>query len=492
MAPSHAKELVYRGGHALRVAVISAFLLAPCFWHRHLEAGDLGSHVYNAWLAELVRSGRAPGLWIATQWNNVLFDWMLDGLGSCLGLMAAEKIAVAASVLVFFWGAFALVSALTGRRPWFLVPVLAMVTYGWTFYMGFFNYHLSIGLSLWALVCLLRSGGMWKLLAAALGAMTWFAHPMGTLWLVCAAAYFALASVAGRRVQVALAAAAAAVLFLAGHILRAHFETSFLTFATACGVNGSDQIVLREPYRLLAIALTLSGFLVVFGEYVKCRFEPGRFWPRFGMPIQLFLILWVGAWALPDFIAIPGMGRFGFIAERSSLISAVLACAVIGAAGYRRSLAIYCWAIAACYFALSYQDTGVLSRMETKVDSLLSAVGSGQRVFSTIDFGQRGSRLLFNHMVDRECVGRCFSFGNYEPATGHFRIRAKPDNGIVAATKFDVDAIWGGAYVVNATDLPAYGVYQPGGDWTVLAIRPLHAGEENGRRVVSQAAGPIP
>ena len=28
--------------------LISPALLIPCFWHRHIQAGDLASHVYNA------------------------------------------------------------------------------------------------------------------------------------------------------------------------------------------------------------------------------------------------------------------------------------------------------------------------------------------------------------------------------------------------------------------------------------------------------------
>ena len=58
----------------------------------------------------------------------------------------------------------------------------------------------------------------------------------------------------------------------------------------------------------------------------------------------------------------------------------------------------------------------------------------------------------------------------------------------MAATKAEVDAMWGGAYVVQTKDLPASEIYQPGEDWTVLAIRPLSAGEENGRPVPLAAA----
>src|SRR5712671_1046037 len=46
----------------LLILGISAAALIPCFWHKHIEAGDLGSHVYNAWLAELVQRGELSGL----------------------------------------------------------------------------------------------------------------------------------------------------------------------------------------------------------------------------------------------------------------------------------------------------------------------------------------------------------------------------------------------------------------------------------------------
>jgi len=39
---------------------ISALMVVPCWWHRRIEAGDLASHVYNAWLAQLIEKGQAP------------------------------------------------------------------------------------------------------------------------------------------------------------------------------------------------------------------------------------------------------------------------------------------------------------------------------------------------------------------------------------------------------------------------------------------------
>jgi hypothetical protein len=104
------------------LVAISVLILAPCWWHGHIEAGDLGSHVYNAWLAQLIEKGQAPGLYIAPQWNNVLVDWMLLHAANLLGFGAAEKIVVSFCVLVFFWGVFAFVAASAERPPWFLAP----------------------------------------------------------------------------------------------------------------------------------------------------------------------------------------------------------------------------------------------------------------------------------------------------------------------------------------------------------------------------------
>src|SRR5712692_76096 len=102
----------------LRVLLLSAVLAGPCFWHRRIEAGDLASHVYNAWLAQLIEKGQAPGLYLVSSWDNVLLDFTLLHLANFLGFSIAEKIAVYACVLIFFWGVFAFLAVVTGRAPW--------------------------------------------------------------------------------------------------------------------------------------------------------------------------------------------------------------------------------------------------------------------------------------------------------------------------------------------------------------------------------------
>src|ERR1700681_974029 len=79
------------------ILAVSTVVLVPCFWQRRIQAGDLASHVYNAWLAQLIERGQAPGLYLASRWNNVLFDFTLLHLGKVFGFSVAEKIAVYAS-----------------------------------------------------------------------------------------------------------------------------------------------------------------------------------------------------------------------------------------------------------------------------------------------------------------------------------------------------------------------------------------------------------
>ena len=60
---------------------------------------------------QLIEKEQAPGLYIARQWDNILFDVMLLGLAKAVGFAAAQRIAVSLCVLVFFWGVFAFISA---------------------------------------------------------------------------------------------------------------------------------------------------------------------------------------------------------------------------------------------------------------------------------------------------------------------------------------------------------------------------------------------
>src|SRR5215468_8629351 len=148
--------------HSFAVLLLSVLLLIPCFWHARIQAGDLGSHIYNAWLAQLAERHEISGIVVVRQWDNVLFDLMVLHIANRFGLVAAEKLAVSIAVLILFWGVFAFLTSVSDRAPWSLTPFLAVLSYGYAFHMGFMNYFLSIGLAFFALAVIWRSGaGNW-------------------------------------------------------------------------------------------------------------------------------------------------------------------------------------------------------------------------------------------------------------------------------------------------------------------------------------------
>jgi hypothetical protein len=57
-------------------------------------------------------------------------------------------------------------------------------------------------------------------------------------------------------------------------------------------------------------------------------------------------------------------------------------------------------------------------------------------------------------MVDRACIGHCWSPGNYEASSGQFRIRIAGQTRIVAPTEGDATRLEDGTYVVEPGDLP--------------------------------------
>ena len=464
----------------IRILVISVLILIPCFWHRHIEAGDLGSHIYNAWLAQLIEHGQAPGLRIAYPSTNILFDSLLSGLAKVFGLHAAEIISVAITVLIFFWGAFALAAAATRRAPWLLTPLIAMVAYGWTFEMGFFNYYIALGLSFFALAILWRGTLRECAVAIVLIPFIYVAHPLGVIWLIAAAAYVRVASLIPPRVQLLLVAAATAALYLLRLYLSHHFVVG-AAYDPLQLFNGGDQFVLfGGRYKIVEVLCGIFVAVALAIDVIARRHER-NFWHAYLIPIELYAIAEVAVFLLPDGVRIPSQpAALALITERLTSISAVLICCVLGAMLPRKWHLIALAGIAAVFFTFLYRDTAVINRMEAQVAGLIKTLPPDQRVLATI-LKRDESRVLVQHIVDRECIGHCFSFGNYEPASTLFRVQSLPGNKYAMTDFEDVASMEAGDYQVQSEDLPAYQIYQCSKDWTKLCIRPLAAGELNDR-----------
>ncbi len=461
----------------LRVLAISLALLVPCFWHRRIVASDLGSHLYNAWLAQLIRGNCVPGLHLTNQWTNVLFDYLLDFLGRFFSLQVTAKLAVAICVLIFFWGTFALAAAAAKRPPWLLIPAMVMFAYGYTFHMGFFNYYLAIGLSFWGIALAWHARRLTELwLLVPLAGLVALAHPLGLAWLVAGSIYvFAAKRMPGRfhiiLVAFAVAALGAAHYYFWHHNIVERQSLPFFYF------NGADQFLLFGPrYNYIEYSfLAFSSFSIVrdlwpcnSGSSPRCNYA---------IPAELYVILMAAVILLPEGIRFAGQTpALALLTERLTSVSGAVICCLLAAMRPRRwHLAGY-FAIASVFFAMVYQDTAVANRMESQVEQLVRTIPPNQRVLGMIP-PLPGSRILIQHMLDRSCIGYCFSYGNYEAAAGLFRVRATPGNPY-AMTDFDATSeMEEGTYRVEAADLPAYAVYPCQPFSLTLCIRPLHEDE---------------
>ncbi len=462
----------------IRLLGISVILLVPCFWHRTIVATDLGSHLYNAWLAQLIRHGQAPGLWIARQWTNVLFDLLLTGFGSLFGFAAAEKLAVSIVMLIFFWGSVAFICAATRRAPWFLMPCIAIVTYGWTFHMGFFNYYLSLGLSFFCLAILWRGKNWERIIAIAMMPLILMAHPFGFIWVVAAALYIALAETIPRRYGFILVILAGASLLLIHAYFWSHYIVEpepgrFYRF------NGLDQLVLLgSRYYMPERALLIFAIVAVAIDAIRHRKR--GFWTDLSTPLQLYIVAELAILLFPRGVTFPTHVAIALITDRLTSVSAVLGCCVLAAMQPKKWHFAVSSLIAVVFFSLVYKDTGTINRMEMEVERLVTALPPGQRVVATI-MPLGDSRISVQHIVDRACIGHCFDYGNYEPGSAVFRVRALPGNPYVIDDYDLATDTEEGTYVVQPEDLPLYQVYQCTESGTELCIRPLQAGEENDR-----------
>jgi hypothetical protein len=475
------------------ILAVSVVIIVPCLWHRRIEAGDLGSHLYNAWLVQLIEKGRAPGLYLARQWNNVLFDWILLHVANVVGFAAAEKIAVSACVIIFFWGVFAFGAATSGRPPWFLAPAIAMLAYGYSFNMGFLNYYLSVGLACFSLALLWRGRGRERLLGVGIAPFVLLAHPVGFVWLVGTGLYVILWTQLPKRWNSALLPVAVALLFVVRWYLanRAQFPVDWSDTPFYL-LNGADQLVLYGGrYVWLAWTALLFGMVSFFFQARSARSDQASL-KSLILPSQLYLVAICATALLPEDLR-PSLdgGWIGLLVFRLTTISAILGLCVLACLRPKKWQSAGFLAVAIVFFAFLYQDTKALNRMESNAEKLFSELPYGTRVIPTIG-PPEGSRVQFiGHLVDRACIGRCFSYSNYEPSSGQFRVRARKGSPVATDSADDSSDMEGGSYEVQHTDLPLVQIYQcEQDDPTRLCLHNLAEGETTGQAGWPPATAP--
>jgi len=245
-------------------------------------------------------------------------------------------------------------------------------------------------------------------------------------------------------------------------------------------MNGADQLVLfHHAYVYLALIAFLFGCFAFLSSAVLDR-DRKQLAERIRTPLELWTILLIAAPLVPGAIWLPEYtAAVSAINSRITSLTAIVGLCILGAVTPRKWIFGGLSAIAVAFFALQYQDTAILNRMEQRAETLVAGLPYGSKVSYTIDFDD-SSRINSRHFVDRACIGHCFAYSNYEPGSKQFRVRVAPQgSSIVSSDGFDLEH---GVYLVHEQDLPLYQIYQPDeSDLTRLAIRSLSAGERNGR-----------
>jgi hypothetical protein len=459
---------------AFLVTLVSVLLLVPCFWQSRIQAGDLSSHLYNAWLATLISQGKAPGLWIEHRSNNILFDVALQWLLQHRGAGVAQRIVVSAAVLIFGWGAIAFISAVAGRKNrWLILPWVWMLSYGFFYQMGFFNFYLSFGLCLWYLTIFWRGGWRMGVAASPLLILAWTAQPFPVVWAVGTAAYIAIARKLQPRQRLIILGIGVAVLGVARYVLMSRFQCRWF-WGQALLVSGADQLLI---FGLKYLYIVVPALLVAILLLIRLIQTGGWKELPFGMPFQLWVLNAAAVLLIPNDVVFPAYAvAFGYVANRFSLPAGVMACALLAQVPLRRYEKIAMIVIVAGFSAMLYADTRELNRWEDSVDARIAKLPSGQRVVSSLPVLAVPVDPL-SHMVDRACLGHCYSYANYEPSTRQFRIRAGAGNGIVFSEYADVYGVEKAQYVVQPSDLPLSLIYACHPKEWEACVRPLIAGE---------------
>jgi hypothetical protein len=458
----------------LRPAAISLLVVVPCLWQPIVSSGDMQSHIYNAWLAELIRSGSVHGLWIGHQSTNLLLDILFPWLLRFLGVSGAERLAGVAAVLVFFWGAFFFISVINRSHPYWLMPWLAILTYGYAFQQGILNYYLSCGIIFWTLAILWkRPLGARSFWGVALLALAYLAHPLPVLWVFGIWLYWMLARRLRPRYQVFLLLGGAVILFLLRIYTTSRYLTLWLPRQTMYW-TGADQALL---WGWLYIPVFL-GFLLFSLVLLS---EPENRWKAVSSIIaQVYFLTGLAIVLLPTAIRRSvDVSWASCIAERFSLLPGVLLLAILARSVYRRWYLPAGVLAAGIFFIALYRDIGREARVVAKLHQLVETLPARERVVSWIDAPPSGStstpkyfaqrvlsvftdRINSTHLLSRACLDHCFDYVNYEPATGQFRIHAVQGNAVVLATWPDVDHMNSGEYSLKSGDLPLYALLRCG------------------------------
>jgi len=196
---------------------------------------------------------------------------------------------------------------------------------------------------------------------------------------------------------------------------------------------------------------------------------------RSALPLDLIAFTALAGVILPNWVKLKAYSvPLSYIAPRTTLMTALLISATLAPFVTRR-LAICSALSCGVFFSLLYADSRRLNEIESGISAALVSIPQGARVINGL-YSSAGRLPLLLHNIDRACIGRCFSYASYEPASRAFLVNAYGENPIVLHDPLTVDEVQLGSFVVKTVDLPLWQLTLCS-DSTHICTKRLQAGD---------------
>jgi hypothetical protein len=297
-------------------------------------------------------------------------------------------------------------------------------------------------------------------------ALSFAAHFMPALWAVGVAIYRWLY----RRLQPRWTPAWFGVSVIAIAMLRLILNERYAINASTTRVialTGADQFWIFGYRTLVFVPLMVGFWGFLFLQVLKAR-SPLRI--LLGFPAQVLILNMVAILLLPGGV-IPGGYQQGFlfITERVSLFVAISVCALLTSARPRALETALMSAVYCAFFLTIFGEGRTLDRLEDNVDRIVETLPPNSRVVAPLGAIARTNQ--WGHIIDGACIGRCFSYANYEPSINQFRIRVNGSSPLVTSDFITSSALQAGIYNPPAGSPGYYQIDEDCGKGSDLCVK---------------------
>jgi hypothetical protein len=293
--------------------------------------------------------------------------------------------------------------------------------------------------------------------AIVLLVLGWTAHFVAVLMIMAVLVYIAIAERLSRRGLVGLFVGAAAIALI-GHVFLRRFGNEQYVFEPEWRLGVEQVWLFSTQYAWFTIALA-----VLWAAALAMLIWRKRSDVLTDRAVHVYLLLaLVGVLAPFGIRWISYSVTLGLLPGRITALAAVFGCAVVARAQFGRRVFIANWLIAIAFFSLLYRDARELNSVENEIEGIVHQLPRGSRIVSDIDWPQ--GRVQMWHLVDRACIGYAYDFGNYEAASGHFRIRVAPGNTLLTWVSPEVDPV-STAVLLRGKGIPVYEIYDDDGHY---------------------------